>query len=141
MIVLDTNIISEFMTAPPANPVLEWLNAQDVISLYITTISIAEIGFGLYCMPRGKRQRLLGERFEQFVATAFETRILPFDEASARFYGAIKGYRREIGRPLSDLDGQIASIALSRNFAVATRNIRDFEDCGIELINPFEFYG
>jgi len=141
VIILDTNIISEFMTAPPANSVLEWLNAQDAVSLYITTISIAEIGFGLYCMPGGKRQRLLRERFEQFVATAFETRILPFDESAARLYGEIKGYRREIGRPLSDFDGQIASIARSRGFAVATRNIKDFEDCGIDLINPFEFAG
>ncbi len=141
MIILDTNIISEFMTAPPANPVLEWLNAQDAVSLYITTISIAEIGFGLYCMPRGKRQRLLAERFKQFIATAFETRTLPFDESAARLYGEIKGYRREIGRPLSDLDGQIACIARSMGFAVATRNIKDFTDFGIELINPFEFSG
>jgi predicted nucleic acid-binding protein len=141
VIILDTNIISEFMTAPPANPVLEWLNAQDAVSLYITTISIAEIGFGLYCMPRGKRQRLLAERFKQFIATAFETRTLPFDESAARLYGEIKGYRREIGRPLSDLDGQIACIARSMGFAVATRNIKDFTDFGIELINPFEFSG
>jgi predicted nucleic acid-binding protein len=84
---------------------------------------------------------LLAERFKQFIATAFETRTLPFDESAARLYGEIKGYRREIGRPLSDLDGQIACIARSMGFAVATRNIKDFTDFGIELINPFEFSG
>lgn len=127
------------MTSPPASSVLEWLNAQDAMSLYLTTISIAEIGFGLRVMPKGKRRRLLEERFEQFVATAFEFRILSFDEAAARIYGEIKAYRKEMGRPLSDLDGQIAAIARASGFAVATRNIKDFEECGIELINPFTF--
>lgn len=139
MIIADTNIISEFMISPPTSSVLEWLNAQNSTTLYLTTISIAEIGFGLRAMPKGKRQQLLENRFEQFVATAFESRVLSFDEAAARIYGEIKGLRKEIGRPLSDLDGQIASIARAKGYAVATRNIKDFEECGIELINPFTF--
>lgn len=137
MIIVDTNIISEFMTSPPAGVVLDWLNAQNTLSLYITSISIAEIGYGLRCMPKGKRQHLLKERFQQFVTTAFGSRVLSFDEAAAGLYGEIKGYRKEIGRPLSDLDGQIAAIARVREFSVATRNIKDFEECGIQLINPF----
>ena len=137
MIIIDTNIISEFMTSPPAAPVLDWLNAQNTLSLYMTTISIAEIGYGLRCLPAGKRQHLLKERFAQFVAAAFGARVLPFDEAAARSYGEIKGYRKEIGRPLSDLDGQIAAIARVREFSIATRNTKDFEECGIRLINPF----
>ena len=139
MIILDTNIISEFMTSPPASSVLELLNAQDSLSLSLTTISIAEIGFGLRMMPMGKRRRLLEERFEQFVTTAFESRILSFDEAAARKYGEIKGHRKEIGRPLSDLDGQIAAIARANGFVIATRNTKDFEACGVQLINPFSF--
>ncbi len=139
MIILDTNIISEFMASPPANPVLEWLNAQDSLTLYLTTISIAEIGFGLRIMPIGKRRRLLEEQFEQFITTAFESRILSFDEAAARKYGEVKGHRKEIGRPLSDLDGQIAAIARTNGFVIATRNSKDFEACGVELINPFNF--
>ena len=139
MIILDTNIISEFMTSPPVSSVLEWLNAQDSLSLYLTTISIAEIGFGLRIMPIGKRRSMLEEQFEQFVTTAFESRILSFDEAAARKYGEIKGHRKEIGRPLSDLDGQIAAIAQANGFVIATRNTKDFEFCGVELINPFNF--
>jgi len=139
VIIVDTNILSEFMTSPPASSVFEWLNAQDTLALFLTSITIAEIGFGLRVMPMGKRRQLLQESFEQFVATAFDSRILSFDEPAARMYGEVKGYRKEIGRPLSDLDGQIAAIARTNGFAVATRNIKDFEECGIELINPFTY--
>jgi len=127
------------MTSPPANPVLEWLNAQDAMTLYLTAISIAEISFGLRVMPKGNRRQLLENRFEQFVTTAFESRILNFNESAARIYGEVKGYRKEIGRPLSDLDGQIAAIARAKGFVVATRNIKDFQECGIDLVNPFNF--
>jgi predicted nucleic acid-binding protein len=137
MIILDTNIVSEFMTSSPASTVFNWLNTQSTTSLYLTTITIAEIEFGLHAMPHGKRQKLLTERFQQFVATAFDQRILSFDLDAAKIYGAVLGHRREIGRPMTSIDGQIASIARARNFSVATRNIKDFEECQIELINPF----
>ena len=137
MIILDTNVVSEFMTSPPASSVLNWLNTQNTTSLYLTTITIAEIGFGLRILPQGKRREMLAERFEQFVATAFEQRILSFDANAARIYGEVMDYRRGIGRPISSLDGQIAAIARSRNFAVATRNIKDFEECRLNLIDPF----
>ena len=88
-------------------------------------------------MPDGERRRLLSDRFEQFLGAAFASRILSFDEDAARAYGEIRGYRRELGRPMSAFDGQIAAIAKTRGFAIATRNIRDFADCGLELINPF----
>jgi toxin FitB len=137
MIVVDTNVVSEFMVSPPAQSVLEWLNAQDAVNLYLTTVSIAEISFGLRVMPDGQRRRLLSDRFEQFLVAAFASRILSFDEDAARAYGEIRGHRRELGRPMSAFDGQIAAIARTRGFAVATRNIRDFADCGLEVINPF----
>jgi len=125
------------MTSPPAGPVLAWLNAQETASLYLSTITIAEIGFGLGVMSAGKRRRLLSERFEQFVATAFDQRILSFDEDAARIYGEILAHRRKIGRPMSNFDGQIAAIARSKGFGVATRNVKDFAECQIELVNPF----
>lgn len=137
MIVLDTNVVSEFMTSVPAPPVLEWLNARDAGDLYLTTISIAEIRFGLRVMPDGQRRRLLTDRFEQFLAVAFPSRLLSFDEHAAAAYGELRGHRREIGRPMSVFDAQIAAIATTRDFAVATRNVRDFEDCGLVLIDPF----
>lgn len=137
MIILDTNVVSEFMTSPPASSVLSWLNAQNTTSLYLTTITIAEVSFALRTMPQGKRRDMLAERFEQFVTTAFEQRILSFDEDAAKVYGEVMGYRREIGRPMSSLDGQIAAIARSRGFSVASRNTKDFEECQVDVINPF----
>ena len=137
MIILDTNVVSEFMTSPPPAEVLEWLNAQDPVSLFLTSISVAEICFGLHAMPQGRRRRLLEDRFERFIATAFSSRLLHFDEAAARVFGEIKAYRRNIGRPLSDFDGQIAAIARVHRFSIATRNLADFEDCLVDLIDPF----
>lgn len=139
MIILDTNVLGEFMSSPPSETVVEWLNVQDPISLYITSISIAEVCYGLQAMPEGKRQRLLEYRFEQFIATAFASRILIFDESAARVYGELRVYRKKIGRPMNNFDGQIAAIARTHGFSLATRNIKDFEHCLVELINPFTF--
>ena len=137
MIILDTNIVSEFMTSPPTTTVLEWLNAQEPASLYITSISVAEICFGLQAMPQGRRRRLLEDRFERFISQAFSSRVLHFDEAAGRIFGEIRAYRRKIGRPLRDFDGQIAAIARVHGFAIATRNLADFEHCLVDLIDPF----
>ena len=77
------------------------------------------------------------DRFDQFVKMAFQSRILPFDKSAAYAYGDIRTYRRSQGRPMSNFDGQIAAIAKTHGFAIATRNVKDFEDCGLELMNPF----
>jgi predicted nucleic acid-binding protein len=138
MIVLDTNVVSEFMTSPPAQSVREWLNKQAAGGLYLTTISIAEIEFGLMVLPEGNRRRLLASRFEQFVELAFGEHILPFDEPAAHLYGEIRAKRRARGRPMSNFDAQIAAIARVKSYRLATRNIKDFEDCGVDLINPFD---
>ena len=138
MIILDTNVVSEMMRIAPSRIVLDWLNAQDAASLYVTTITLAEIGYGLRLLPDGQRRRLLAERFDRFIALAFDQRILSFDEAAARAYGDIMGHRKELGRPISVTDGQIAAIARANGFGVATRNIKDFDDVQIALINPFQ---
>ena len=137
MIILDTNVVSEFMTSPPSTAVLEWLNAQEPSSLYISSISVAEICFGLQAMPQGRRRKLLEDRFDRFISQAFSSRVLRFDEAAARIFGEIKAYRKRIGRPLSDFDGQIAAIARVHGFAIATLNLGDFEHCLVDLIDPF----
>lgn len=138
MILLDTNVVSAVMALKPPSAVLNWLNEKNTVVLYISAITIAEISYGLRVLPAGKRRSALQNRFENFIAKGFEQRILNFDNSAARQYAEVMGYRKEIGRPLGILDGQIAAIARVNNQAVATRNIRDFEDCGIELINPFE---
>lgn len=137
MILVDTNVISEIMRVAPSDAVVSWLNGQRSGALCVSTITIGEIEFGLRILPVGSRRTQLKERFERFVSLAFTQRILAFDEAAARSYGEIMGLRREIGRSMSVPDGQIAAIARANGLRLATRNTRDFTDCGIDLIDPF----
>lgn len=137
MILLDTNIVSEVMKPRPADTVVAWLNDQNSEKLYISAITVGEIAFGLRILPDGKRRAGLRERFEKFVTLAFDQRVLAYDESAARVYGELMGERRELGLPMSAPDGQIAAIARLHHLAVATRNVRDFESCGIEVVNPF----
>jgi predicted nucleic acid-binding protein len=141
MIVLDTNIISEMMKSAPAPNVAAWIDQQLITQLYVTTITIAEIRYGLCVLPKGSRRDSLKKAFERVIEAAFQGRVLSFDEPAAHFYGEIMGVRKELGRPLSIPDGQIASVARAQDAALATRNTRDFKDCGLELINPFEGVG
>jgi hypothetical protein len=126
------------MKTTPDDAVVEWLNEQDSGNLYVASVTIGEIEYGLRILPNGRRRDQLRERFARFIAQAFAMRILPYDEIAARVYGDLMGLRKEMGRPLSVPDGQIAAIARVGGYALGTRNIKDFQDCGIELINPFK---
>lgn len=138
MILLDTNVVSAVMAPAPARTVLSWLDDQPSETLYLSAVTVAEIRYGLRILPDGRRRRDLEGRFDQFLDRGFAHRILPFDENAARFYARLMAHRRSVGRPMSTLDGQIAGTARAHRFAVATRNIPDFEDCGLDLVNPFE---
>jgi predicted nucleic acid-binding protein len=137
MILVDTNIISEMMKPIPSANVISWIDQQNVSQLYISTVTIAEISYGINVLSKGNRRNFLEESFNKVLREAFEHRILSFDEVAAHFYGKIMSQRKEIGKPLSIPAGQIAAIARANSLAVATRNIRDFSDCGLSLINPF----
>ena len=137
MILLDTNIVSEVMKASPADNVLAWLNEQDSCKLYVSAITTGEIVYGLRILPDGKRRLGLSEKFEQFIALAFDQRVLAYDELAARAYGELMGNRKALGRPMSISDGQIAAIARSKHLVVATRNVFDFESCSVDVIDPF----
>lgn len=138
MTLLDTNIVSEAMRSAPSNKVLAWLDRHGANGLFLSTITIAEITYGLGCLPDGNRRKDLELRFLRLIGAGFTHRILPFDEACAHAYGAIMGARKRQGLPMSVLDGQIAAVAIANGHALATRNIKNFESCGLELINPFE---
>ena len=138
MIILDTNIVSAMMRVTPEPAVVAWLNAQDASLLFLTAVTLGEIRSGLRILPPGRRRRSLEEGFERILAEAFEGRILSFDEAAAHRYGELMGSHKEMGRPLALPDAQIASIAWVAGSAIATRNVRHFVDCGVEIINPFE---
>jgi len=136
-ILLDTNVVSEVMRKLPSKKVINWLNSHNNIGLFISSITIAEICYGLRILPEGQRRQLLQSRFEQFISQGFADNIITFNEAAARAYAEIMGVCKEKGRPMSLLDGQIAAIAQTNYLSLATRNITDFENCEIELINPF----
>ena len=137
MILLDTNIVSEVMKARPAEAVVAWLNDQDSEKLHVSSVTIGEITYGLHILPDGTRRSGLRERFERFVALAFDQRVLAYDEFTARVYGELMGERKELGLSMSIADGQIAAIARLNHLVVATRNVADFESCGIDVVNPF----
>ncbi|MFN3230921.1 MAG: type II toxin-antitoxin system VapC family toxin [Alphaproteobacteria bacterium] len=138
MILLDTNVVSELMRRVPSKVVESWFDGQEPTQLFVSSISIAEILFGLRTMPEGRKRDAMNARFEGFLRSAFQHSILDFDGSAARAYADIRGARQEMGRPMRNFDAQIAAVARANRLAVATRSIRDFEDVGLELINPFD---
>lgn len=138
MIVLDTNVISELLRSRPDPHVLEWVNKQPERDLFVTSISEAELRYGVEILPAGGRRERLLDEVDGLLREDFFGRILPFDSASAQAYAAIAASRRADGRPINHADCQIAAIAHSRGASVATRDIGGFQDAGIDLINPWE---
>lgn len=137
MIVLDTNVLSEALKPRPSATVLRWLGAQASPAVFTTTITLAEILYGIEALPRGIRRAQLFDAVEKMFAEQFEGRILPFDEDAARQYAVIVASRHAIGRPISQFDAMIAAIARSHRAAVATRNTGDFEHCDIAVVDPW----
>jgi predicted nucleic acid-binding protein len=137
MILLDTNILSELMRAAPEVAVEQWLADQPVASVFISAITEAELRYGVALMPPGKRRSALAVEIENMLGEDFSGRILPFDSPAAVAFAEIAAERRQAGRPISQADAQIAAIARSRGAALATRNVADFEGCGVEIINPW----
>lgn len=137
MIILDTNVLSEALKPQPSGIALSWLAAQEPSAVFITTITQAEVLYGVEVLPSRKRRAQLLAAVEKIFAEEFAGRILPFDEDAAHAFSKIVAARDAAGRPISQFDAMIASIARSQNAAVATRNIMDFERCGIHVVNPW----
>ena len=138
MIILDTNIVSELMRPNPSSNVVAWVAGQAAPNLYLSTVTEAELLYGVEIVPAGRRRDRLLIEVEGMLQEDFEGRILPFDSAAARAYAVIAAARRAAGRPINHADCQIAAIARSREASVATRDMADFEGTGIEVINPWE---
>ena len=137
MLVLDTNVISELMKVSSSPRVLEWWSQQQQGELFTTTLTMAEILYGIEILPKGKRRDGLLAEAEAVFTQDLAGRILPFDEEAARSFPEIAARRRAEGRPIAELDAQIAAVAHSRRAILATRNTPDFEGCGIRLVNPW----
>jgi len=138
MILLDTNVVSEFMRPLPAPEVQSWIRSQSPVSLFISAVTEAELRLGLELLPPGKRRDALEAALESMLAQEFAGRVLPFDQTAATAFAKIVADRRRAGRPIAQFDAQISSIARCRGASLATRNIGDFADCGIHVINPWK---
>lgn len=136
MILLDTNVISELMRAEPARIVLDWFGQHDAADLFISAVTEAELRTGVAILPEGQRRDRLQLALDAMIDQDFQTRVLPFDSA-AKAYAEIAAQRRAAGRPIAEADCQIAAIARANGAPVATRNVKDFDGCGIRLINPW----
>jgi len=138
MILADTNILSELMKPLPNNRVIDWMDSLEQKDLGITSVTVAEILYGIAALSDGKRKQLLLEVAGAMFEEDFYGRIFAFDEQSAVEYADIVLQRERSGRPISMPDAQIAAICRAGNFKLATRNTSDFEGTKIELINPFD---
>jgi hypothetical protein len=137
MIILDTNVLSELMKPKPAMPVVAWIAEHPRAALYTTAITEAEILHGLMLLPPGRRRRALEAAASSMFAEDFEGRILGFGADAAPPYARIASERRKAGRPISHFAAQIAAIARSTGASVATRNVDDFDGCGVRVVNPW----
>ena len=136
MILLDTNVISEPLRPAGDARVLAWIDAQAIETLYLCTISLAELRFGIAALPEGRRRDALLASLEQRVLPLFEGRILSFDEPAARAYAALRASARAAGRAISPADGYIAAVAAAHDLTLATRDTAPFEAAGLKTLDP-----
>lgn len=137
MIVLDTNIISEAMKPDPHPAVRAWLNDQAAETLYLSSVTLAELLFGIAALPSGKRKNMLGKTLDGLMGL-FRDRVLPFDADAARRYAGLAVTAKTGGPGFPMPDGYIAEIAASRDFVVASRDIAPYKAAGVSVINPWE---
>lgn len=137
MILLDTNVVSEPLKLTGDVSVLTWIDAQSIETLYLSTISLAELRFGIAALTPGKRKDTLHASFEQRILPLFAGRILPFDTAASEAYAELRARARAQGRAIAPADGYIAATATSHGLMVATRDTGPFEAAGLTVINPW----
>jgi predicted nucleic acid-binding protein len=137
MIILDTNVLSELMRPTPSPQVVAWVAKQPATELFTTSITEAEIFYGLELLGKGKRREGLLAAAEAMFAEDLAGRVFGFDSDAARAFSKIASHRRALGRPITHADAQIAAITQTRAAKLATRNVGDFEDCGVEVVDPW----
>jgi predicted nucleic acid-binding protein len=137
MIVLDTNVLSEALRPVPEPSVLHWLANQPRSSLFTTTVTRGEVLYGIRVLTDGKRRRGLWDAAKKIFSEDLAGQVLSFDSDAADVYAEIAASRRMAGKPISQFDAMIVAMARSRGASLATRNVKDFEDCGVDLVNPW----
>ncbi len=137
MMVLDTNVLSELLRPAPEPRVLAWVAAQPRTALFTTTVTRGELFYGIRLLPDGARRQGLQAAVQAILDEDFAGRVLAFDGDAADAYAEMAAGRRQAGRPISQFDAMIAAMARSRGASLATRNVKDFEACGVEIVDPW----
>ena len=137
MLVIDTIVASDLMRPAPTPSVAAWIAERDAATMFLTAVSEAELRFGVAILPPGRRRDALEAAMRRWLERGFAERILPFDSAAAQVYAEIAADRRQAGRPIGEADCQIAAISRSRGASLVTRNVRDFEGAGVEVVDPW----
>ena len=137
MILLDTNVISETLRERPDPVVSAWLDEHPDEEMWTASVVIAELLSGIELMPSGRKQRVLREAVENMIVEDFRGQILTFNLPAARQYAQILAARRKIGRPIREMDAQIAAIANVHSATLATRDVDDFAGCNLAVVNPW----
>ena len=137
MIVIDTNVLSDTMRPVPSPAVVAWLNRQDIKTLYITAVSLAELRFGVARLDDGRKKADLSKRLDLMLKLVFEDRILPFTAAAAQVFADRMAAARRNGTAVSFQDGMIAATVAANGFSIATRDINPFDAMGVSILNPW----
>ncbi|MBU9557274.1 type II toxin-antitoxin system VapC family toxin [Burkholderia multivorans] len=141
MILVDRNVIAEPLRREPSAAVIEWLDAQNVETLFLAAISLAEMRFAVAALPEGRRRDWLAQSIEHRVVPVFRGRILPFDDAASKAYARIRAHARAGGTAIAPADGYIAATAEANGLIVATRDVAPFEAAGLRVIDPWASQG
>ena len=136
-VLLDTNVVSELIRKTRDPGVAAWVAGRPLEELFFSAVGEAELRYGAAILLAGRRRKRLLADIEGMLGEAFGERVLPFDKAAAREYADIAAARRFAGRSVAPVDCQIAAIARSRGLTVATRNVRDFDGIGVDIVNPW----
>lgn len=138
MILLDTNVLSELIRREPDEGVVSWLDSLDTAAVATTAITAAELFYGVARLPQGRRKQQLSEAIHGLIEEDFDGRVEPFDVTAAVHYAGLVSDRDALGRPIGVADAQIAAITRKLGATLATRNIDDFKDTGVDLIDPWQ---
>ena len=135
---LDTNVVSETTRPRPRQPVLDWIEAQNPADLFLAAQTIGELVRGARKVREQERRERFERWIEQDLARQFDGRVLPFDSHTAAIWGRLMGDGDRAGRTSAAADAQIAAIAIQHELILVTRNVKDFRNFNIQLLDPWQ---
>jgi len=134
---LDTCVVSELIKKNPDTNVLRWISEIEEASLYLSVLTLGEIHKGIEKLPQSKKKDQLHKWVNSDLRERFKNRIIDLDLVAATKWGEVQGKAELVGKPMSLIDGLISATGIVNDLIVVTRNIRDMEQSGVSLLNPW----